>query len=460
MMKLWGLLTFWMPSIRFSPRIVVLSFAVTILLGGLVLTLPGMVKSGIQGNSFSDGIFMSTSAVCVTGLAVRDLAGYSFLGQFVLLLLIQVGGIGIITFGKLALLAGSRRLSFDQRDTIAGLHGALPHLSPRTVLSQVFLYTLVCESIGAILLWPGFMQYSSPVESLWMAIFHSVSAFCNAGFGLRGDNLCMFRDDVWINLIIMGLIVAGGLGFIVTADLRQWVSSRLKKRDWRLSLHTKAVVVTTLILLGFGTLLIWALQGFPGMRDQGGILSAAFLSVTSRTAGFNTIDLANLCDATLLVVIVLMFIGGSPGSTAGGIKTTVVATLFAMVRARWRNRPGAELAGRQISPGVVTKAMATTLIMGLIVLIGFMLLALAQHGFDTHSKAKSDGIALLFEVVSALGTVGLSVNVTPTLNEYGRIVIIACMFIGRLGPLLLAESLMSGRKRLEYSLPHEDPIIG
>lgn len=444
-----------------SPaRLVVVAFAVTILGGALLLTLPAMVRSGVRLNSFSDALFMSTSAVCVTGLGVRDLADWSFLGQLTLLLLIQAGGLGITTFAKLALLAGKRRLALGERALLDTTHGHLRWVSPRDVFRQGLAYTLGCELLGTLLLAPPFIRDHGWLDGLWAALFHAVSAFCNAGFSLWRDNLCQYREDWWVNAVMMALIVAGGLGFVVITDLLTWLRRRHAGLSTHFSLHTRTVIWTTLGLILGGWAVILVLAWFRGDgRVQDQVLPALFLSVTTRTAGFNTIGIATLSHPALLVVMVLMFIGGSPGSTAGGIKTTTFAVLIALVRSRARGRAETELFGRSVSFTVIGKALGTLGAMAAAVLIATMALEITENGLAPYGEARAF-LPLLFEVVSALGTVGLTMDLTPRLSDSGRLVIDLCMFIGRLGPLLLATATLVRQLPERYTLPREDLLIG
>jgi len=450
----------WRAPLLSPPRLLVVAFAATILIGAGALMLPGIVRAGERANSFSDALFMSTSAVCVTGLSVRNLSDWSFLGQLTLLLLIQAGGLGITTFAKLALLAGERRLNLGERDLLDTTHGHLRWVSPRDVFKQGLRYTLGCELLGAALLAPPFIHDHGWVQGCWAAVFHSISAFCNAGFSLWNDNLCGYRDHLWVNIVIMGLIVAGGLGFIVVTDLLTWLRRRRSGLTTRLSLHTRTVAWTTLFLIagGWTTSLLFCV-----IRDGANILEyllpTLFLSVTTRTAGFNTVDVGVLSHPALLIVMVLMFIGGSPGSTAGGIKTTTLAVLVSLVRSRARGRAETELFGRSISLELVGKALGTISAMAAAVLIGTIALEIVENGLAPYGKTTAF-LPHMFEVVSALGTVGLSMNLTPTLSDGGRLIIDICMFVGRLGPLLLASATLIRQRSERYSLPREDLLIG
>jgi len=333
-----------------TSRLLVGSFAAAILIGTLLLMMPFCSAAGQEPLGFVDALFQSTSAICVTGLATIDIGKrLSFLGELVLLVLIQVGGIGILTFSNLTLSSVGRRIGLHQRTLISESHGALPHLDPRSLVRQVFVYSLSFELLGALVLFMRFALDHEPHVALWMGLFHSVSAFCNAGFSPFSNNLIGYADDPVVNVTIMGLIVFGGLGFVVFADLRYGVHQWWQGRRVRLSLHTRVVVRTTLFLIAAGAVVVVLLEvgnaaTGSGLWHRG--MAAVFISVTSRTAGFNTVDMGALTNTTLLIVILLMLVGGSPGSTAGGFKTTTLAAIWAIIVSKVRNRPRAELLDR------------------------------------------------------------------------------------------------------------------
>ena len=418
-----------------SPHVVVVGgFAAAILLGALVLWLPWAHQSGKV--CFVDALFTATSAVCVTGLTVVDTAvDYTFFGQLTILLLIQSGGLGVMTFGALAFAAVGRRLSlqsqalvydsFFQRDAAAGFQKTF-----RTIL----ILTLSIEGLGALLLFPVLEPYANPGSAMFSALFHSVSAFCNAGFSTYTENLMEVRDSETFVWVSMGLIVLGGLGFTVIHEL--WNSSKnpLQKEDYptvrRFSLHTRLVLTISggLILGGALLLLLFGLTSEEvTLHDR--IVHALFQSITARTAGFNTLNIGNLPSASLLTLMVLMFIGGSPGSCAGGVKTTSMAIWWASMKAGLRGEKEVHLLDRRLPYEFVGR---THLLLGLAVLwniIGALVLLSTQ----SHTGARA--IDLLFEQVSAFATVGLSTGVTPKLSDAGKLWLIVTMFVGRLGPL-------------------------
>ncbi len=448
-----------------SPsRLLVISFAAAILFGAVLLFLPMSRADSADGRPI-DALFTSTSAVCVTGLIVLDTGkDYSPFGQVVILFLIQIGGLGIMTFSNLILLAAGKKLALSQRMVIEATYGEFLSVRPAQLVRKIVLYTFTLEALGAVLLLYRFQSEYPLPRALGLAVFHSISAFCNAGFSLFSDSFMGYQDDLWINGIIMALIITGGLGFVVFADVFSFLGAlRVKGNVRRLTLHSRVVLRTTLGLILVGALLLGILEAtnlLEGGPWQRPILSSLFLSITARTAGFNTMDTAHLTNATLLCVIVLMVIGASPGSTGGGIKTTTFAALWAMMISRGRNRPGAEMLGRTIPSEVVAKALATTAGFLLAILLGVILLQLSEYAGEPHAAIRGLFLEHLFEVVSALGTVGLSTGLTPTLSIGGKGVLILCMFVGRLGPLVVAGSFIGRRERAAYTLPEERLMVG
>lgn len=441
----------------------VLAFAALIVIGAIALELPWSTPDS-QPVSLIDALFTSTSAVCVTGLVVRDTgSGFSHLGQAIILILIQLGGLGILAFGNFLIFSQQRAVGIGSRMLLEESYGVLPGISPRALVGKIIFYTLGFELVGAAILSLRFMADFSAGQAIWQGLFHAVSAYCNAGFGLFKDSMMSYQDDFWVNAVVISLIILGGLGFIVFADLSNW------RRNWALGkrvplrLHTRVVLLTTAVLLVGGWLAFMLLEwNAPAMDGPWWttIHKSLFLSATARTAGFNSVDTAQLTNPSLLILLLLMMVGGSPGSTAGGFKTTTAATLFAMLSSRMRNRPRVELLGRSLSGEQVAKAVTTAVGFFLLVLTGMVLVELFQVRLVAHSAASGKGLDYLFEVVSALCTVGLSTGVTPTLSTGGKLVTIALMYLGRLGPLLVAASLVGWQRRLSYHLPQEDLNIG
>ncbi|AET66112.1 potassium uptake protein, TrkH family [Desulfosporosinus orientis DSM 765] len=436
-----------------SPsRVLVSGFASLILLGGILLTLPQATQDGL-GLPFMNAIFTATSAVCVTGLVVVD-TGTTFtpFGQGVILVLIQVGGLGFMTFATLFAMILGKRITLKERLL---LQEALNQVSIEGVVrlaKSVLQISFAIEGVGALILalrWHSDFGWS---KALYYGVFHSVSAFNNAGFDLFGNfsSLTAFVGDPIINITIMVLIVLGGLGFIVLAELLE------HKKKFRL--HTKIVLKVSGFLILFGAGLILIME-YSNPKTLGPlpfgtkVMAALFQSVSPRTAGFNTIDLSGMYNTTLLSMIVLMFIGASPGSTGGGIKTTTFIAIVLSVLRTYRSDPHVVIEGRTLPKDVIQKAWAITTSASCLIFIIISVLSLTEN---------TDLLTVLFEVTSAFGTVGLSLGLTPYLSGLGKIAIIITMFIGRVGPLTLAFVL--SRKKSKQSLhvkyPDERIMIG
>lgn len=445
------------------PRILVASFIGLILLGTAGLLLPGVTVSGKEPFGVIDSLFTATSAVCVTGLTVRDTGNdLSFFGQLIVLILIQLGGLGILTFSTFFLVSRTGRLGLAGRGLIEQTHGALPYIHPIGLLKHVFLYTAAIEGAGAtVLTWRFAQDYPLP-RALWLGVFTSISGFCNAGFSLFSDSLVGYQDDPVINLTMMGLIILGGLGFVVLADLTAFAKSP-NWRQYRLSLHSRVVLITTACLIASGALFFCLIEmGGPNMGGSvySTFIRGAFLSVTTRTAGFNTVDLAQLTNSSIMIIMILMVIGASPGSTGGGVKTTTAAALFSLLRSRMRSRPSTEVLDRALPDEVVGKALASLAGFLISAVVALILLEATETQLLPHGEVRGVFMAHVFEVLSALGTVGLSLGLTPELSPMGRLVITICMFLGRLGPVVVGSSFIGRRRPVPYSLPEESIIIG
>ncbi len=445
-------LTRWLRS-RHPAQLIVFAFAAGVLVGAVLLLLP-IATAGTERASVTTALFTSTSALCVTGLVVVDTPTYwSSFGQVVILGLIQVGGIGIMTLASLLALLVARRLGLRTR-LIAQAETAAPQLQDvRRLVFGVVLLSLCFEAAAALLLTLRFsltydMSFGSAV---WHGVFHAVSAFNNAGFALWSDSLVQFVTDGWITLTVAGAILAGGLGFPVWIELRRRI---LSPRFW--TLHTKLTLVMTAALLGLGFVAVaafeWSNAATLGPLDTGGkVLAAFFQSVTPRTAGFNTIDYGSVEEETLLVTDILMFLGGGSASTAGGIKVTTFALLFLMVWSEVRGDPNVTAFSRRVPAQAQRQAFSVAFIATIAVAAGTLALM---------SVSDSPFRDVLFEAVSAFGTVGLSTGITAEWGEFGRIVLIVLMFLGRTGPYTLAVALaLRERKRL-YRFPEERPLIG
>ena len=439
-------------------RILALGFAAIILVGSLLLSLPIAWEPG-RHVSYLDALFTATSAVCVTGLVVVNTAEtFSTFGEVVIMLLIQAGGLGFMTLSTLFAVLLGKRITFRERLVI---QEALGQLSPAGVVRLVLYIasvTLAFELAGALLLtlyW--WARYDMPFGlAAYRGLFHAVSAFNNAGFDIFSSdrpNLERFAGDPVVTLVIGGLIIAGGIGFTVIAD----VTRRLGNPRHRLSLHARLALATTAVLLVLGTVIIavaeWrnpATLGHLPLHRK--LLAAFFHSVTPRTAGFNMLPMAELTDLTVLTTTVLMFIGGSPAGTAGGIKTTTLALLLATVRATVRGDEELVLMQRRVPTAVAARALALTVMAaGLVLAVTMGMLLVDGHSLE----------ATVFEVVSAFGTVGLSLGITPELSAAGKLLIIGTMYAGRVGPLTLAVALTRrGRRVRPVRYPEERVLVG
>jgi trk system potassium uptake protein TrkH len=487
-------------------RMMVSSFAGAILVGTLLLHTP-WASPGEEPLGAVDSLFTATSAVCVTGLVVKNTGrDFTLFGQLVILVLIQLGGLGIMTFSVSMVLALGRGLS---KPRAVVMQDMLDQESVEEVLGLVRFVaktTLLIEAVGAMALFAVFSAHGGPgmatvPERVLQAVFHSVSAFCNAGFSLFTRSLEGYRADVWTNLVFAGLIIVGGLGFPVLRDLRALGRRRRlgEGRPAPLRAQTKVVLLTSALLILVGAAVFYVADAnhtLAAQRPGTRVLASLFQSVTARTAGFNTVDLAAASHAALLLLMLLMFVGASPGSTGGGVKTTTVAVVWSSMWAALRGRPQVEMFRRTVPLGVVRRALAlVALSVVLLAAMGVALMAAearataaeaaavreldeqasaadGPHAAALKAKAQAEREraaeaaearsfrGLAFEVVSAFGTVGLSAGVTRHLSAAGRLIITALMFIGRLGPLTLAFLLVGEMRPAAYEYPEERLMVG
>jgi trk system potassium uptake protein TrkH len=453
------------------PQLFVGSFLGLITFGtaGLLL-LPGLYTGDRLG--FLDALFTATSAVCVTGLTVVDTATYfTTAGQAFLLLLIQLGGLGFITLTTLIILALGRRLSLRQERAADAGGSASPTINVKRLTRDIVAFTLFFEAIGALVLWLAWAPRMGTAAAIWPAIFHAVSAFCNAGFSIYSDSLTGVRMQVLPMFTIMFLIVVGGLGFLTMEELYLQRTARWR-RAWRrtdepvprLSLHSRLVLVTTAVLILTGWLFFTAYEWhvtFAGMPEWARVMNGLFMSIAARTAGFHTIDYAQAADGTSFLTILLMFIGGSPGSTAGGLKTTTFAVIGLLAWNRYRGRLHTSMFGRTIPEETVQRAVGLFVVAFGIVTLAIFILTTTEIGAVPHTVAEAEFLRLMFEAVSAFNTVGLSMGATPELSPAGRILVIMLMFIGRVGPLTFAAAIALRRERPGgFRYAHEDVVIG
>ncbi len=432
---------------------VLLSFLITILIGTVLLLMP---MSTAEGNSTNliGALFTSTSATCVTGLIVYDTGThFSLFGQLIILFLIQIGGLGIMTISTSFAILTGQRLSFRGESIMQNVINEQTRFDMMSLIKNIVIATLVFELIGAIFLYTRFAgDYESTSQAIFSSVFHSISAFCNAGFSLNANSMMAYRSHIGINITMILLIVFGGLGFSVLVDLKR---NLLEKRSLvRFTLHTKIVLVTTVILLLLGFVLYFISEFNHSMENftlKERILGSLFQSATTRTAGFNTIDNAHISKASVFISLILMFIGASPGSTGGGIKTTSFAVIILSIVAILSTNRDVIVFKRRLSDILIRRVMALIAIsIMLIFIIIFLLMLIEPFSFE-H---------IVFEVFSAFGTVGLSMGITPYLSETGRILITILMYFGRIGPLTFIFALSRKKMQSDYQFLEEKISVG
>ncbi len=443
-----------------AVQILSLSFVGLIAIGTLgLIALPGLYAG--PRLSLVDAVFTATSAVCVTGLIVVDTATYfTPLGRAWIALLIQCGGLGILTIATAVIVALGRHPGVSVHESVGQQTPRRGPMSIRRLLWSVVLLTLVAELGGALLLWLRWGAALGWGSALGHAVFHAISAFCNAGFSTFSDSLVGFRGDVPTLATIAVLIVLGGLGFVVFADL--WIRY-VQRRARRLSLHATLVLTVSAVLVVGAAVLFYLFEGgntLTGLSRADRIANAVFMAVTPRTAGFNTVNYDAVSDPSLVLTTLLMIVGGSPGSTAGGIKTTTVALLVLLFVAYLRGRRDVSLRGRTIPSEIVSLATGIVVAGAMILATAVFLLMLSEVSPETTDRAVL--VRAGFEAVSAFGTVGLSMGGTASLTTAGKLVITLLMFLGRVGPLTLAAAMaIAGRRRrVHYRYAHESVVVG
>ncbi|MEA5605131.1 TrkH family potassium uptake protein [Nostoc sp. UHCC 0252] len=440
-------------------RTVCLGFLTVIAVGTILLIMPFSTSDGTWNNPIV-ALFTSTSAVCVTGLAVVDTGTYfSFWGQLVILLLAQIGGLGYMTSTTFLILLIGRK--FDLRQKIA-IQQALdrPGMSGSTqVIRSIIATTLIFEITGIFLLLPAFVPDFGWNQGLWLAIFHSVNAWNNAGFSLFQDSLIGYQSSFLVVFTITTLIICGGIGYQVILEIYIWLRDRIFKRTQNqiFSLDFKVAISTTLILLFLGIIAFFCIEirnpetfGSLNLRDQ--ILVAWFQSVTPRTAGFNTIDIGKMTTAGLFITIALMFIGASPGGTGGGMKTTTLRVLTSCTKAILQGKEEVLLYDRKIAISLILKAVG--------VLVGSVATVILATILISLTDPTLDFIKILFEVVSAFATVGLSTGITGSISITAKLILIITMYIGRVGVLLLMSAVLGDPRPTRIHYPEENLLVG
>ena len=433
-----------------SSQIIILGFAALILIGSLLLMLPISTQDG-SGAIFSDALFTATSAVCVTGLIVQDTATYwSTFGQAVIIALIQIGGMGVVTVAIAISAFSGKQISLKQRSTMQEAISAHKVGGIVRLTGFIIKMTIIFELLGAVIMAPTFCKEFGVLKGIWYAVFHSISAFCNAGFDLMGaktpySSLTYFVDDPVINFVIMSLIIIGGIGFMTWDDIKV---NKHHVRKYRM--QSKVILITTALLILLPALYFFFFEfGSKPMGER--IWSSLFQSVTPRTAGFNTADLTQISETGTAITIMLMLIGGSPGSTAGGMKTTTLAVLFSTAISVFRRREHTHFFGRRVNDDTIRNA-ATILMMYVILFL--------TGGFLISHIESLPLLTCLYETASAIGTVGLTLGITPNLGIASQIILIVLMYIGRVGGLTLIFSALSGNQGNTARLPQEKITVG
>lgn len=453
---------------NFSVRpavLFLLSFAGLSLVGAVLLTFPEMTASG-KGMNFLDALFTSTSATCVTGLIVVDTATFfSIKGQLIILVLMQLGGIGIITFASFFTVFLRQGIGIRHQLAITDIFGTENFKTSTNLLKQIVLFTVIIESAGAFILYtqlgndPTESFYQQPFLRLFYAVFHSVSAFCNAGFSLFSDNLMhgSIVHNPLLMMVIALMIVLGGLGFPALRDLFSPAAIRRRKKlKWKkLEINTSIALYSSITLIVSGAVLFFLIERSAALKDMPApmaIVHSIFQSVTTRTAGFNTVNIAALSIPSIIFFLFLMFIGGSSTSTAGGVKTSTFVVIIRSVMAVIRNKPEADIRRRMLSQNLIYRALAIFAFAVMFQFTGIFLLSLTDPKFPLSD--------VIFEMVSAYNTVGLSRGITSELSSYGRVIIIVFMFIGRVGSLTFAFAISSGHQSRAYSYPKAHITVG
>ena len=431
------------------PLVLSLGFAILITVGGVLLSLPFFTKSG-EATNLIDSMFVAASASCVTGLTpVNTFEHWNTYGHVLLIILIQIGGLGVMSLASIIPLILGKKIGMKSRQilkeqlNVESLEGMI------VLFKYVLVFTFGIEILGAILLSFRFIPLYGAGTGIWYSIFHSISAFCNAGFDILGYSMYPFRDDILVNLTLSFLVIVGGLGFVVTSEL-------FRRRSFeKISTHSKLVLLISGVLLVLGTVMFLFLENGDGVLQyesvKGSILESFFQSVVARTAGFYSVDLSKIKDSTALMLMGLMFVGGSPGSTAGGIKTTTLGVLFISTHAVVRGEREPVVFGRHIGMDVVRKALAIFLVSITIILSVSFILTI------TESARLVD---ILYETVSALATVGASKGITADLSDVGKILITFCMYLGRLGPMTMAFAFGMKDKKSLIRYPESFISIG
>ncbi len=443
-----------------SPQAVLVSSFVSVILVGAVLLSQPFASTG-EPHNFIHALFTSASATCVTGLIVVDTGtAFSIYGQIIILLLIQIGGLGVMTFSTLFLLVLRGKFDIGSREIIYETLVFYDAVDVGAILKSVFRFAFTFEALGAILLTFRFLSDMPFPRAFYHALFHAISAFCNAGFSTFSDSLMAYQSDIVVNLVVMVLIISGGIGFIVIFEIYHMRSAKL--HFYNLSLHTRVVLIYTAFLIFTGAVLLFTLEYNVSMKDLDllpRILASLFQSVTARTAGFNTIDMSALSMVSLFVLINLMFIGASPASCGGGIKTATLAVIVAFIRSKIRDAKNVNIFYSSLPFDVVSKSIVIA-VFGLVTVVTFsFVISMVELRHIAFSESSAKFIKIFFEVVSAFGTVGLSTGITAQLSALSHIFLTILMLIGRVGPLTLAI-VIAAKERNDIQYAEDNILVG
>lgn len=449
---------------KYPARMSLLCYLMFMVLGAILLYQPFCHRPGSEPISAINSLFTATSAVCVTGLTVVSTQNdFSMWGQLVILVMAQVGGIGIMTITTFVLFRLGRRQTLRQRAVVTEIAGSDEISDLRRILWSVIVMTFVLEAAGALMLWISLVPAMPAGEALWSAIFHSVSAFCNAGFSLYDDSLTRFQRNHLLLLTVSALIIIGGLGFPVMLDVRNSLYAARGSRWTRLHLHSKIMLVGTAALLLLGFVVILWLEWNGVLKDRPlaqKFLLAFFHSVTPRTAGFNAVNMGTLSNATLFFTMLLMFVGGGAGSTAGGYKVSTLVILCLRAWSTFRGFSRVNVFRRTIPREVIERALVTVMLFAGVATLGLTLLLIIEQSSQPREDAQGLFLDAAFEVVSALGTVGLSTGLTENLTSYGKWIVICLMLMGRLGPISIFVAVSGSQRKEAFEYPSEEPLIG
>ena len=446
---------------RENRKVLLFSYFISlILIGSFLLSIPE-AWNGDGNLKYIDALFTSTSAVCVTGLITVQTADYSFFGKLVILLLIQFGGLGIISFTTLFIAIPSRRLSLSSRQNVQEYYLGSLETDPLRIIKQIVIMTLIFEMLGFLFLLKPFSNYNGE-SVIFNAVFHSVSAFCNAGFSLFRDSLVHYRDSLRVNITVMLLIIFGGLGFLVIRDILERITGKKKS----LMIHTRIVLIMTVILIFVGASLYYIFEIRNSIASYGNgekIIASFFQAVTTRTAGFNTIEQNNLSIPSKVITLLLMFIGGGSGSIAGGIKVTTFFLVILTAIHETDSKNEIAIFNRKIPSKTLTRAMSFTLKAIMILFTSILFLTITEHihvGAFSGKVPQKSFLSIVFESFSAFGTVGLSMGITPYLTRLGKVVIILTMFAGRVGLISIAMPKFKKYSEHLVDYPKGEVLIG